>query len=89
MNNTSINSPTFRPFNIDEDLTSKTPSGAVGGTLRALDIYAPGDVEVIDINGVTRKRTFAPSGGPIRWIVQIAKVTSNTTVDIANLDGLV
>lgn len=85
----SLESPTFRPFTIGEDLTAKVPSGRIAGTLRALDIWAAGDVEVIDVNGITVKRTFAPSGGAIRWIVQIAQVTANTTVGIADLDGLV
>lgn len=87
MQNKSLESPTLLTFALSDSL----PVSADGRTLRALDIWADGDVKITDTSGTTLTRTFAGITGslPFRWVLQIRQVWSTgTTVAIGNLDGL-
>lgn len=80
MSKAIIKSPTFRPFTLDEDMLKKP--------LCRLDVWAPGDVSIIDMESNAKTRTFA-APFPQSWWVEIRKVVAaTTTVNLSNLDGL-
>jgi hypothetical protein len=78
---TDLSSPTIRPFSLDEDLGNMT--------LRAIDIFADGDLHITDVEGNEKTVTFTGVAPCFRWVIQISKVhTTGTTIGIDDLVGL-
>lgn len=81
MLNYNLYSPTIRPFALNEDLEPYT--------LRAIDIFADGNLHITDHVGNEVTVTFVGVAPVFRWVVQISKVHSaGTTITIGNLIGL-
>ena len=81
MLNYNLWSPVLRPFSLDEDLEP--------WTLRAIDIFADGDLHFEDERGSEVTLTFTGVAPCYRYVCQIKKVfSSGTTIDIGDLVGL-
>lgn len=58
-------------------------------SLRAIDIFADGNLTVTDIDGVTQTRNFINVAPCFRWVVQIRRVhATGTDQTNAQLSGL-
>lgn len=86
MDKQHIWAPTVQPFVFDEDL--EKVSGGGDRSLRGIDIFADGTLHFTDTHNNTVTLTFTGVAPFVRYVMQIKKIFSDSTIPLASLVGL-